>query len=113
MSAIAEPPSRRWPMPITWLGLMTVAWALYELTAQPVLGAMALCIKLGWDDFCTAFWLERRDPSPMRGRACFWLYVANGAWKVSLISGLATVIFLLLGELGRDPVQGLNARTLE
>src|SRR5205823_1721793 len=54
-----------------------VGWALYELTTQPALGAVAVCLKFGWEDFRTARWLRRRDPNRRRGRACFWLYVGN------------------------------------
>jgi len=91
-----ESPRRRWRVPFTWLGLITVAWALYELTAQPALGAMALCVKLGWDDFRTAVWLGRRDPSRKRGRTCCWLYLANGAWKVTITAGLACEVILFV-----------------
>jgi len=103
MSAIVEQelttdttPRRRWPVPITWLGLITLAWALYELTAQPAIGAMALCLKLGWDDFRTACWLRRRDPSRKRGRTCFWLYLANGAWKVTVSAVLACEVIIII-----------------
>src|SRR5438270_8613059 len=103
-----ETPRRRWPAPVTWLGLMTAAWALYELTAQPALGAMALCSKLGWADFSAAFWLRRRDPSRKRGRACFWLYLANGAWKVTVSAVLACEVIIIVaverqgGQWGKE-----------
>jgi len=93
---VDETPRRRWPLPLTWVGMLTVGCVLYEITAQPALGAMVMCIKLGWDDFRTAFWLRRRDSSRRRGRACFWLYLANGAWKVSAIGLVVSLLFILI-----------------
>src|SRR2546421_118232 len=79
-------PARRWHGAFTWTGLLVVGWVLYELTAQPALGAVAVCLKFGWEDFRTARWLRRRDPDRGRGRACFWLYVGNGLWKTALVA---------------------------
>src|SRR5207302_5843758 len=63
--------------------------------------SMVMCLKLGWDDFRTAFWLRRRDPSRRRGRACFWLYLANGFWKVSAIGLVVSLLFILIAILPR------------
>ena len=83
---IEEQPSRPWEVPVTWTGLILVGWLLYELTAQPALGVVGVCLKFGWEDFRTAWWLWRRDPQRQRGRACFWLYVANGLWKAAVVA---------------------------
>src|SRR5947209_18895965 len=77
-TADEERPGRGWHGPFTWTGLLAVGWVLYELTAQPAVGAVAVCLKFGWEDFRTALWLRRRDPDRRRGRACFWLYAGNG-----------------------------------
>jgi len=64
--------------------LIAVGLVVYELTAQPGLGAAIACTKFGWDDFLTARWLRRRDSNRRRGRAEFWLYVAAGLWKTAV-----------------------------
>jgi hypothetical protein len=83
---IEEQPSQSWQSPVTWTGLILVGWLLYELTAQPALGVVGVCLKFGWEDFRTAWWLRRRDPERHRGQACFWLYVANGLWKAAVVA---------------------------
>lgn len=83
---LEEQPRRHLQGPVTWTGLILVGWLLYELTAQPALGVVGVCLKFGWEDFRTAWWLRRRDPNRRRGRACFWLYVANGLWKAALVA---------------------------
>ena len=67
-----------------WALLLIVAWLVFELTAQPALAVAAVCVKFGWEDFRTARWLRRSDPDRLRGRACFWLYVASGLWKTAI-----------------------------
>src|SRR5262245_47029144 len=88
---------------LTWAGLLTLGWVLYELTAQPALGVIGLCLKLEWDDFRTAWWLRSRDASRRRGRTCFWLYTANGAYKAALVAlvmvcGVIVVVALSGGK---------------
>ena len=91
-----EQPGQSWEGPVTWTGLILVGWLLYELTTQPALGVVGVCFKFGWEDFRTAWWLRRRDPERQRGRACFWLYVANGLWKAAVV---AFVMGFALGTL--------------
>jgi hypothetical protein len=88
-----QTPSRRWRLPFTWLGLLALAWIVYELTHQPALGAVAVCLKFGWEDFCTARWLSRTDPDRRRGRACSWLFFAWGLWKTACVAFLMSVAF--------------------
>jgi hypothetical protein len=64
--------------------LLALGILVYELTAQPGLGAAIACTKFGWDDFLTARWLRRRDPDRRRGKASFWLFVAAGLWKTAV-----------------------------
>src|SRR6478672_8194353 len=72
------------PSPWFWPVLLAIAFLVYELTAQPGLGAAIACTKFGWDDFLTARWLRRRDPDRRRGKASFWLFVAAGLWKTAV-----------------------------
>jgi len=67
------------------LGLLALCWVVYELTRQPALGAVAVCLKFGWEDFSAARWLWRRDPDRARGRCCSWLYFAWGLWKTAIV----------------------------
>jgi hypothetical protein len=77
-----EAPVPRWHGAITWAGLAAAGLILYELTNQPAVGVATLCLKFGWEDFKTAFWLRRVDPNRARGRACWWMCVAWGSLKV-------------------------------
>jgi len=69
-----------------WPILIALGLLVYELTAQPGLGAAVACVKFGWDEFLTAFWLRSRDPDRQRGWTCFWLYVAAGLCRVAASS---------------------------
>lgn len=79
----AAEPRRRRPS-LVLPALLAIGILVYELTAQPGLGAAIACTKFGWDDFLTARWLRRRDPDRRRGRASFWLFVAAGLWKTAV-----------------------------
>src|SRR5262249_54730089 len=79
-----EDRSARWESPITWSALIVAGWALYELTTQPLLASFVICLKFGWEDFRTAFWLRRVDPCRPRAKACFALYIASGLWKTAI-----------------------------
>jgi hypothetical protein len=96
-----EATPRRWRWPFTWLGLLAVGWVVYELTAQPVLGAITVCLKFGWEDFQTAHWLRRRDPDVSRGRTCGWLYFASGLWKIAIVALLMSIAFGAITDGGR------------
>jgi hypothetical protein len=85
------PPPRQHVLTLPFI--LALGWLIYEVTAQPALAAMAMCLKFGWEDFRTARWLQLSDPDRARGRACYWLYLSSGLWKVA-ISGLA-MIFLI------------------
>jgi hypothetical protein len=93
---VAGRPAGRWSAVLSWPLLVLLGWLLFELTAQPGLGAAVLCVKFGWNDFRTAWWLRRRDPWPARGRACFWTYLASGCGKVVLTAFLVMIVCVLL-----------------
>jgi hypothetical protein len=88
------PPRRRFPF--TWLGLIGLAVIVFELTSEPALAAITVCLKFGWDYFLTALWLRRTDPNRPRGQAFFWLYLAGGLWKTALVAFLMTLGYILV-----------------
>jgi hypothetical protein len=98
--AIAEPGRNRWRLPFTWLGLLALAWFVYELTQNPALGAVIVCLKFGWEDFRAARWLWANDHSPWRRRATFWLYLAWGLWKTAIVAFLMSVGFACVPHKG-------------
>jgi hypothetical protein len=85
-----------WSFLISWPALLMLGLILYELTDQPSLGVVVLCLKLGWEDFRTARWLRRQDPERGRGRACFWLFSASGLWKIAATASLLILVLCLL-----------------
>jgi hypothetical protein len=91
-----EAPAPHWHVAITWSSLILAGLILYELTNQPAVGTAALCSKFGWEDFKTAQWLWRYDRRRLRGRACWWLYVAWGLWKIG-IAGLGVNVLIVGG----------------
>jgi hypothetical protein len=93
-----EAPRRRWRLPFTWLGLLALAWIVYEVTHNPALGAVAVCLKFGWEDFRAARWLRRTDPDRRRGAACSWLYFGWGRWKTAAVAFLMSVGFAVVGH---------------
>jgi hypothetical protein len=101
-----ETPPRRRPS-LVLPALLALGLIVYELTAQPGLGAAIACTKFGWDDFLTAFWLRRRDPNARRGRASFWLFVAAGLWKTA-VTGVIVMfaVAFLEGMLRQAPQPG-------
>lgn len=91
-----EPPADGWTNRISWGAMLALGWLIYEVTARPTFGIAVACGKFGWDDFLTAQWLWRTDPVPGRGRTCFWFFVANGVWKITIAAFLATGGLLIL-----------------
>lgn len=90
---------------LSWPMLFLIGWLLYELTTKPTLGAVAVCLKFGWEDFRAALWLRRRDPWGLRGRACFWLYQASGLWKVAIVAFLMSLAFVVISPIGQGAAQ--------
>jgi hypothetical protein len=105
-AVMSEPPEldhearqQRWSF-ISWPLLLAVAFIIFEVTNEPSFAALAMCLKFGWEDFRTAWWLKRTDPERGRGRACAWLYLAAGLWQTAII-GVAMVFLtvVLVGAL--------------
>jgi hypothetical protein len=105
-------PESRWRFPFTWLGLLALAWVIVELTHQPALGAVAVCLKFGWEDFLAARWLLRRDPDAWRRRGTFLLYLAWGLWKTALVAFLMCVGFAVVAPRQAVPAAPAPAALL-
>ncbi len=84
---------------LSWPMLIAAGWLLYEITAQPGLGALVACAKFGWVDVRAAFWLRRVDPDRWRGRTCFWAYLSYGLWKTAIMATLTMIAMGLFGVL--------------
>jgi len=107
-SVADEAPSSRQHSILTLPLLFAVGWIIYEVTHQPTIAAMAMCLKFGWEDFRTARWLYRTDPDPGRGRACCWLYLASGLWQTAVIGVAMVIITVVLEEIVQFNQQGGN-----
>jgi hypothetical protein len=91
--------------------LVALGWFIFELTAQPALGAVAVCVKFGWNDFRTAWWLRERDPNRRRGAACFSLFVASAFSKMAVSAFVLMFAYGLVNALLQPPQpanQGAN-----
>jgi hypothetical protein len=86
--------------------LFLMAWLIFEVTHNPALAAMAMCLKFGWEDFRTALWLKRTDPERGRGAACCWLYVASGLWQTAIIGVAMALLTVVIAELIQIKQQG-------
>jgi hypothetical protein len=100
----------------SWLTLLALGWLVYEMTAQPVLGILSVCVKFGWDRFRTAWWLLRVDPVRPRAWTCFALYVASALCRVAgaaaLVSGAFILEMIILLDLGVVRPPGLRDAVL-
>ena len=79
---------------LPWWLILSVAGLVAELTNRPSMGVVVLCLKFGWSDFLTAFWLRRNDTDLAHGTTCFWFYVAAGMWRICLWSFLFFIVTL-------------------
>jgi hypothetical protein len=107
-----QQPAGRWRGVLTWTGLLTAALILYELTRQPALGVVTLCLKFGWEDFKTANWLARVDPWRERARACWWAYLGSGIWRsasVAFLTNLAIIAGIVAFAIAGVQRQALGA----
>lgn len=86
-----------------------VGLIIYEVTNDPAMAAMGMCLKFGAEDFRTAFWLKRHDPQPGRGTVCCWLYVASGLWQTAVIGIAMVVLTVVLCEFIQAQQQGQAA----
>ncbi|VTS08926.1 hypothetical protein [Tuwongella immobilis] len=89
-------PQSSWVSWLTMPLLLLLGWVVYEVTMLPGLAALFMCLKFGWADFRTAFWLRRTDPNKPRGRACFWMYLTSGVWKVAIMGFVMAMLVAIL-----------------
>lgn len=85
-----------------WLMALVAAWLVFELTANDSLSAVAMCSKLGWDDWLTAIWLLRKDPRKIRAAVCALVFIASGLLKTT-VSSLVAMLGLLAIHAGQGP----------
>jgi hypothetical protein len=91
---VDERPRRR-RFALSWLTLLALGWLVYEMTAQPVLGILSVCVKFGWERFRTAWWLLGVDPARRRAWTCFTLYVASALCRVAGAAAMLSAAFIL------------------
>ncbi len=103
---------------LTWSMLLSVALIVYELTTEPVLGVVVVCIKFGWKDFLIAYWLWRVDANRPRARTFFWILLASGLAKIVfsaclLFCGL-TMVWIIADAVLQvpQPAKGLFVRAI-
>ena len=102
------PPKQRGSF-LTLPVIFVVGWIIYEVTHNPAMAAMAMCLKFGWEDFRTARWLWRTDPDRNRGRACYWLYLASGLWQTAVIGVAMVLLTVALDQVIQVQQQGAAA----
>lgn len=100
-----------------WLLVLSIAWLLFELFAQPVLSIAAASLKFGLDDFLNGLWLWRKDPDRGRGRTCGMFYVAAGFWQITVMTLLLSVLGMMLVVIvdaanGPQPADGAEEAAL-
>lgn len=96
-----EEASRGWGLGnLPWWLIGPVAIAIGELTTHRSFGIVTFCLKFGWNDLRTGWWLRHRDPDHLRGIACGWFFWSIGLWRVVAWSfGLMLGFVILLGIL--------------
>lgn len=88
--------------------LVTLAWILFKVFAEPALSLVVCSIKFGWKDFANSVWLWRYDPVATRGRAVAAFNVAAGFWRIT-VGALALIVAaliingILIGAQGGEP----------
>lgn len=84
-----------------WLLVLSIAWLLFDLFAEPMLSIVCASIKFGWNDFANGFWLWRRDPVRRRARTCGVFYSAAGFWRITVMTFLIMLVGLfVIGVVG-------------
>jgi hypothetical protein len=98
-----DPALLRWRLPFSLLGLIALAWIVYEATHSPALASFFVSLKFAWEDIRTANWLRRNDLVKSRGASLFWLYVSWGVWKSAAVAFLMSLGFLLVAASDLRP----------
>jgi hypothetical protein len=93
---------------LAWAVFLILAAVVFELTVDPVLASIVLCLKFGVGDCLVAVRLLLDDPRFSRGLVCGLGYVGYGSAKATIVGGLAgiTVLVILHGFWpGRFPIR--------
>ncbi len=98
-----DPTAPRWRPPFGLLGVIALAWVVYEATHSPALASFFIALKFAWEDVRTASWLRRNDFVKSRGESLFWLYTSWGVWKSAAVAALMSVGFLLVAASDVPP----------
>ena len=101
---------RQWPYEdlsgaIVWSLVIAAGFLIFEVTAEPALSVPVVGAKFAWDDFLTAWWFRKADPSRPRGRIHCWVYIALGLVKMALTAAVMLVPILALLIIFSQPNQ--------
>ena len=108
-TALSWQEERPWQRHLTLPGLLALGWLVFEATSQPALAVVVVCVKFGWNDLLTAYWLRVRDPEPGRARTCFCLYLTGAFWKMGVGAFLLCFVLGMIQlsmEKNNPPPQG-------
>jgi hypothetical protein len=84
------------------------AWAALAENAIPRVAVELLALEFGVSDFRVALWLRRVDPILFRRRACVWIYIAAGLWKVAIAGTAMMTVISFLSEWARVAQAGAD-----
>jgi hypothetical protein len=102
---------------LAWFAVITLAFVVFELTANAMLSMALGCLKFGWDQYRMSRWLKRTDPNRTRGRICSWFYLAWGFWRSSLVAtavmfAIPFGVMLIEGKQPNAPKRDLPSESL-
>lgn len=113
-----EPRERSgWMIHWDWVLVLSIAWLLFELFAQPMLSIATASLKFGLDDFLNGWWLWRRDSDARRGRTCGIFYTAAGFWQITVMTLVLSIVGMMCVVIiqaahGPQPMEGAREAEL-
>lgn len=75
---------RRWAA-LAWGLMIAVGFLVWDLTDRTGLAASVACLKFGWEETSTGFYLLRKDPNRSRGWICCTFHIARGCARFGWI----------------------------
>ena len=92
-----------WLFPL--LGLLAFEWF-----ADPCLSVVIACLKFGYSDLKTGWWLHTHDPRGFRGIAVSLCYFSRGLYVVAATAFLIVAVMLVCEPLfNKNPLANLNS----
>lgn len=82
--------------------LIAIGFLVFEITDDTGLGVAVACTKFSFGDIRVAFWLRRSDPDRLRGRTCFWFFLAAGLLRTLVGMFLVSMVLVLLNLVVRQ-----------